>query len=219
MTAAIFGALKYLPKSVARQSLEKYNPAFKSYFSKALAYGFDAGSAIDYLSDRFETDQQREYQEKLEKGAANNTLRPDEQVSRSTIGNQKGVEKLARNGLAIATGGLLGARGEQGQREPELQQAEAPYSQQSPGRVGYSPRQQLEDQRFASMGQSSPGTINVPPTPEQQGRAAQIQNLQRARARSPIGREALQEDVQTQDQDVRNQILQGLREVAQRLGV
>ena len=98
---------------MARKALEKVNPGFKNYFSRALAYGVDSDRMIGYLTDRFESDAQRDYKSQLERGAANNTLRPDEMVSRSQIGNAERPAKLARAALSTATGAYLGGGDEQ----------------------------------------------------------------------------------------------------------
>ena len=108
---AVMGALKFMPASLARQALEKVNPGFKNYFSKALAYGVDANRALDFLSERFESDAQKEHRNQLDKGAANQTLRPDEMVSRSQMQNADIPGKLLKTGLSAVTGGLLGGAG------------------------------------------------------------------------------------------------------------
>jgi hypothetical protein len=112
MSAAIFGALKYLPASVARQALVKFNPSFGKFFSKAVSYGLDANSALDYLMDRFEGDSQKDYKNQLRQGAAQGTLRPDEAVSRSQMNNEAIPGKILKTGLAAAIGGGIGGFGE-----------------------------------------------------------------------------------------------------------
>ena len=106
--SSVFGALKYVPATVARKALEKVNPGFKNYFSSALSYGIDANRALDYISDRFESSAQRDYKEKLEQGARAETLRPDEKASRSQIKNAEMPGKLLRGAAAIGGAALAG---------------------------------------------------------------------------------------------------------------
>lgn len=109
---SILGALKYMPASIARKALEKVNPGFKTYFAKSLAFGVDANHALDYLTDRFESDTQRQRKQHLQQGAANKTLRPDEMVSKSEMSNQALPGKALKTVASFATGGLLGGIGD-----------------------------------------------------------------------------------------------------------
>jgi hypothetical protein len=119
---ALMGAAKYLPASVLRGALGKYDKRFNQFFSRAAAYGVDVNRAIDYLSDRFDNETQKNYSENLEKGAANQTLRPDEMVSRSQMSNQAIPGKVLKTAGSIALGGMLGSN----TQEEELPPAEEP---------------------------------------------------------------------------------------------
>lgn len=129
---AIFGALKYVPATVARKALEKVNPKFKNYFSTSVAYGLDANRALDYLSDRFQSDAQRSHKQQLEQGAANNTLRPDEMVSRSQLKNAEMPANVLKSALAFGGAGAL--TGRESQQPPTEESA-------SPGKGAAAPSQ------------------------------------------------------------------------------
>lgn len=120
MAAAISGALKYLPATLARKALTKINPKFDSFFAQALTYGVDADRALEYLAQRFESEPQRDYKEQLERGAANQTLRPDEMVSRSQIGNAAIPGKVLRGAASVALGGGLGLGGSKQEAQPPM---------------------------------------------------------------------------------------------------
>lgn len=107
MASAIFGALRYLPAKLARQALVKVNPKFNNYFTNALAYGVDTNRALDFLLDRFESDAQKNYKNSLEQGAAANTLRPDEAVSRSEMNNSAIPGKILKGAASLALGAGL----------------------------------------------------------------------------------------------------------------
>ncbi len=110
--SAIMGAIRHIPASLAQKALSKVDKRFSNYFAKSAAYGIDATRALDYLSERFESDKQREYKDQLEKGAKNNTLRPDEMVSRSEISNSEMPGRALRTAAGFAAGGALGLGGE-----------------------------------------------------------------------------------------------------------
>jgi hypothetical protein len=131
MTASIFGALKYLPATLARKVLTKVNPSFENYFSKAISYGIDANRALDYVIDRFESSAQKDHKNALEKGAANKSLRPDEMVSRSEIGNAELPGKALKGALAFGLGGAL-AGGKRPIVEEEVEEIAVPQMQEDP---------------------------------------------------------------------------------------
>lgn len=109
---SILGAASYVPATITRKALEKINPAFGKYFSRAVSYGIDSNRALDYLTDRMETESQRGYKSDLEKGAATKTLRPDEMVSRSRISASEMPGKVAKTALSFGSGVALGGLGE-----------------------------------------------------------------------------------------------------------
>jgi len=132
MTAAIFNALKYLPASIAQKALVKVDPKFGKYFAKSLAYGIDANRALDYLSDRFQSSSQKNYQQRLDQRESQGLLRPDEKVSKGQLEREAIPGKVAKTLAAFGTGGLIGGLGEGQQAEPALSS---------------------EDQRQAALGQ------------------------------------------------------------------
>ena len=114
--AGVIGGLKFLPASLGVKALQKVNPKFKNYFANAAAYGIDANRALDFIVERFESQSQRDYKDQLQKGASSNTLRPDEQVSRSNIRNAEmplnALKGAASIGIGAALGGVGGAAAE-----------------------------------------------------------------------------------------------------------
>jgi hypothetical protein len=126
--SSVLGAARYVPASVIQKALGKLDPKFNNFFSRAIAYGFDADQLIEGLSDKFKSGSQKDYENQLAQGGANNTLRPDEMVSRSRMESRAAPGKALRSGLALAAGGLLGGGGsnqEQGQGSPEDQSEDA----------------------------------------------------------------------------------------------
>ena len=120
--SAVMGALKYMPASVARKALEKVSPKFGNFFSRATAYGFDTDRLIEGISDKFKSGSDKDYENQLAKGGANQTLRPDEMASRSAMENRAIPGKIARSGIALAAGGLLGSKEENPKQQSAPQQ-------------------------------------------------------------------------------------------------
>lgn len=165
--AVVLAGLRYLPASLGVKALQKVNPKFKNYFANAAAYGYDATKALEYLSGRFESDSQKDYKNQLDQGAANNTLRPDEAMSRSEMSNQSMPGKALRAGIGLLTGGLLGGIGDNGgsgspaqvdesqAQSPQGMQPQQPISPQQPPGMGAA-------QPTASPGGQQPGTQGAP---------------------------------------------------------
>ena len=167
--SSVMGALKYLPASLARQALAKANPKFNSYFSKALSYGIDADRALSYLTDRFESDSQRDYRQGLEKGAANQTLRPDEMVSRSQMKNQEIPGNALRKVAAIGLGGALGYEPNQEISQDEDQQVnQIGQNPQNPQNPPNSPMTQQEGLKryYSARGQPQSDQMNINENPD-----------------------------------------------------
>lgn len=120
---ALLGALKYIPASTARKALEKVNPGFKNYFAKSAAYGLDINHALDYLTDRFQSESQRAHKQHLEQGERNKTLRPDEAASKAQIDNAEIPLRALKSAASFAGGGLLGG---QGREQPQQEEQEIP---------------------------------------------------------------------------------------------
>lgn len=127
--AAILNVLKYIPVSTARKALEKVNPGFKNYFAKSAAYGLDINRAMDFLSDRFQSDAQKAHKAHLEQGEANKTLRPDEAASKAQISNAEAPLRGLKTAASFIGGGLLGMEGKE--KAPE-----APPSDIQGGEMG-----------------------------------------------------------------------------------
>ena len=134
---SILGIAKHVPATVARKLLGKLNPKFNNYFSKAVSYGLDANSALDYLVDRFTNPTQKTHEQQLEQGEANKTLRPDEMQSKAQMRNQQLPGKIAKSIAGFGIGALLGGNQEGGEQpQPEAMQqqpmpTEEPSQQQA----------------------------------------------------------------------------------------
>lgn len=169
MVAPIMGAMKYLPVSLGVKLLQKVNPKFKNYFTTAAAYGYDANNALDYLKDRFENQETESFENQLEKGATQGTLRPDEMAAKSQIANSqipgKAVRSVAAFGGAALAGGLPGAAAagaSQAMQQPQQQlQQEQPLNpqqeilQKAMARRKKPLREKLEEQFEAGYSQGS----------------------------------------------------------------
>lgn len=137
----LFGGLKYLPASLGIKALQKINPKFKNFFASAAAYGIDTNRALNYLTDRFESDSQRAYKNQLDRADSQGSIRPDEAASRAQISNQEIPGRVLKSAASIISGGLLGGGGEdeeqeenklQGPHIPSMDQLQAPNVPQNP---------------------------------------------------------------------------------------
>ena len=117
----LLNAAKLLPPDLIVKGLEKINPKFKNFFTTAASYGYGANRAIDYLVDRFTNPGQKQFQEQLDKGAAEGTLRPDEGVARGQMASHALPGQLARGAISLGGAGILGAIGSESS-EPQQQQ-------------------------------------------------------------------------------------------------
>lgn len=140
---SLLGSFKYVPASLARKALEKFDPSFKNYFAKSLSYGIDADRALDYVMQKFEGKGQQGYKQKLEQGAANNTLRPDEAVSRSQQGLTEAPAQALKAGVAAATGLGLGSRGEENTQMKQSNQMIPPQANLAPDQMPPEMQQEL----------------------------------------------------------------------------
>jgi hypothetical protein len=169
--SAIFGALKYLPASLGVKALQKVNPKFKNYFANALAYGVDANRAMDYLTERFSSDSQNDYQNQLEKGASQGTLRPDEAVSRSQMKNASMPLRALKTAGSFAIGAGLGSQGEEESQEQGMQKPPPPprtppaIPAEKQARTGPQMRQQ-EKLRSAAQASGNPLDVIAQYSPE-----------------------------------------------------
>lgn len=180
MAAGIFGALKYMPATLARKALVKVHPSLGNYFSRAVTYGVDANRALDYLIEKFESDSQKDHKRRLEQGAQQGTLRPDEMVSRSEMKNAAIPGKILKGAASLAIGGGLGRAGE-----------EQPQEQMSP-------QLSKEDQRVAALAQFNERLKKKRPASElsREELIAQFQQAQQDQGRGQQGKAALLQTMQ-----------------------
>ena len=146
MVAPIMGAIKYLPASLGVKLLQKVNPKFKNFFTTAAAYGYDANNALDYLKNRFESQSSQSFENQLEKGASQGTLRPDEMAAKSQISNSQIPGKVARS--ALAYGGAALAGGLPGVAAQAASQA-LPQQREQPQQPQMNPQQAALQQAMA----------------------------------------------------------------------
>lgn len=118
--APLLNAAKLLPSSLVIKGLEKINPSFKNYFSKALAYGFDTNRALDFLVGKFGNPNKENEYSRLRQGSQEGNLRPDEMVSLSSMESERIPGKLARGAASIGGGALFAGmdRKEEAKNEP-----------------------------------------------------------------------------------------------------
>jgi hypothetical protein len=102
----IMRAAGVLSPLAAAKMLEKFDPKFKNYFTKATAYGFTIDNAMDYLNERYQSEEP--FRQQLEKGAKASQLRPDEQISKNALETAEMPGKIAKSAAAIGGGALLG---------------------------------------------------------------------------------------------------------------
>lgn len=101
-----------LPAALAVKGISKLNPKFQSFITSALAAGYSADQALDYLRSQINPEGQQEQEQDLRRAAARGNARPDELAALQEIGREDlpadifgGVAKLG----AAALGGKLGA--------------------------------------------------------------------------------------------------------------
>jgi len=133
----VLNVAKTIGAPLALKALTKLNPKFKNFFTEAAAYGYGADQALSYLTERFS--KPNEFQNQLEKGEAQGTLRPDEAAAKQQINAQQIPGKILRSGAAFGGAGLLGAMGDQpaGDEQQPKQQGESESQQGNTGSLGF----------------------------------------------------------------------------------
>lgn len=92
---------KIVPIGIAAKGLEKINPKMKSFFSGALAAGYTADQAMDFLRDQFSPSQEK----------ATSSLRPDEESAINRKEYEEAPSKVAQGLGTLAAGSLGGLAG------------------------------------------------------------------------------------------------------------
>lgn len=110
---------RYLPAGLAIKGISKVNPKLADFITTATSAGYTADSIIDFLRSRTETQGIKSERQRLQEGATQGTLRPDEMSNLQRLTDQ-GPSKLIAGGIGTGLGGaaaLLG--GGSGQEMPE----------------------------------------------------------------------------------------------------
>lgn len=94
----------YIPLGFAMKGLEKVDPRFKRFFDGAIAGGFTAESALDFIRDKIQPGEI----DRLEDLSKRNTLRSDEKAGLSQLRKEQGVANAAATGAKLGAGGLGG---------------------------------------------------------------------------------------------------------------
>ena len=119
---------KIVPIGLAAKGLEKVNPKMKSFFSGALAAGYTADQAMDFLRQQFSGSQDQ----------PSGSLRPDEEAGMNRRKFEEAPSRIAQ-GLGTVAAGALGGAGASaltglGQAAMQNEQSSAQETQsQQPG--------------------------------------------------------------------------------------
>ena len=153
---------KIVPISLAAKGLEKVNPKMKSFFSGALAAGYTADQAMDFLRQQFSGSEDQ----------SSGSLRPDEEAGMNRRKFEEAPSRLAQ-GLGTLAAGALGGAGASaltglGQAIPTQTQ-----SQSLPSGIGQAIRQGQQAQPTVS-----PSSAAAPINPSVQAAASQTQQAQ-----------------------------------------
>lgn len=111
-----------IPGNIASKALSKINPNIANFFQGAALGGYGIDESLDFLREKFENPSTRQEKNRLKKGEAQGTLRPDEKSSLQTINQSQNIpnaiESLIKGG-GRALGGLTGVS--LGREQPQPQ--------------------------------------------------------------------------------------------------
>jgi cytoskeletal protein RodZ len=93
----------YIPVGLAMKGLEKVSPKMKSFFGGALAAGYTANEAMDFLRNEFSSPGNREIKGKDE------SARPDELAAKARLSHEEMPSRLAQGVAATGLGAIGGA--------------------------------------------------------------------------------------------------------------
>ena len=127
--APLLQAAQILGPALVTQGLEKINPKFKNFFSKAASYGYTADQSIDYLRKKFANPNQQAYQNQLQSRVAGGMARPDEQASMADI-HQRELPGNVLQKLGAFGGAGLTSRGQEQQQPAQQQEAQPEAKEQ-----------------------------------------------------------------------------------------
>jgi hypothetical protein len=216
---------KALPTGLAIKGIEKINPGLGDFLSGAFGAGYTADQALDFLRDKLETPGNKGVHENLEQRQAQGMNRPDQAAALKSIRESKEPANVMANAITggAALAGGLGAIGKlKGTPSKDIREQAVNQQQQEIKRprqnLPINPDEGFENEQDQYYPLQKPGINPKQSLSPQNAQEAMKQNIARARPRSPVGREALQEDIEAQSMDQKAQILQGLREIAARLG-
>ncbi len=121
---------KLIPPALAVKGLSKVDSRVSNFLTSAAAAGYGTDLALDFLRNQFEAPGERTEKERLERGASQGTLRPDEMAAREQLRQSGNVPNALQKGASIGAGLLAGgipgavasAAGSLGGQEEEQQQ-------------------------------------------------------------------------------------------------
>lgn len=172
---------KLVPVGLAIKGLEKVDPRYKTFFSGAFSAGYGADQAMEYLQNKITGN--NDEQQRLERGKAQGTLRPDEAAGLAQVKQSENIKNLIQTGAGLGAGALggaaaLAANGASGAVNPS-EITRMPPGQGVPKQIGMG-QQQRQIGLTPQPGVPPQGSSIVPPiSPMQQGQAQKISAMQR----------------------------------------
>ncbi len=156
---------KIVPLGLAAKGLEKVNPKMKSFFSGALAAGYTADQAMDFLRDQFSSGEQSQ----------DGSLRPDELAGLNRRKQEEAPSRVAQGIAATGAGALggLGAAALTGLGQQATQQAQ-------------NAQPQLTQQQTPSSPPPASAAPQQPPPSPQSPQPAQPQQQAQSPGQQPV---------------------------------
>jgi len=122
---------KIVPLGLAAKGLEKINPKMKSFFSGAVAAGYTANEAMDFLRDQFSSGVEQQ---------KSGSLRPDEQAGINRRKQEEAPARIAQGIGTLAAGALGGVGasaltglGQSAMQDSQSTEKESQIQSQNPG--------------------------------------------------------------------------------------
>lgn len=165
-----------VPPYLAIKGLGKIDPRLEKFATGAALGGYGADAILDFLRNKFDTAANKSERERLEIGASQGTLRPDEMASRETMARTRGIGDTIQSALSLAAGGAggvlaskgIGAMGED-QSGEDISEESIDPEQFRRGNIYRAMKRAPKqiDYDVASPVSQTPKTVNQPPTAEQ----------------------------------------------------
>src|SRR5258707_12053115 len=124
--APLLNVAKSLAPSLVIKGLERINPKFKNFFTEALAYGYTADNALNYLTEKFSSTGSNQFKKQLQSGAEQGTLRHDEASALGQIEASETPGNILKSATGFGGAGLLGLGGREGGQTQQQAQPQGP---------------------------------------------------------------------------------------------